>query len=285
MRHCDRNKRCRAEFWLRYVSIRNVQIHFCKEKFRYDALELLVSSELLCKVTMEPSTSQAQSSSSAGITVSYSDPSFFGNQQASGARVGIGRRPVNYTGGDGWAYRIGHKTLYGAGIGAAAGLGMGAFKGSSYLRLMGSASANFALVTASFCGAQEVVREIRAAEPDDPLNCIPGGLISGAALGRFHGGPTRALPCALLFAVVGTGLQYGENLLHEYRLRRLIEIRNPELVPEKEMVIEPKVESEKWKFPEWFPIQVLDEEAAAKRKAQKELEFKMRVESLHKGED
>ncbi|KAL3679687.1 hypothetical protein R1sor_022643 [Riccia sorocarpa] len=249
-------------------------VRFCRD----DVLELLVSSVLLGKVSMEPSSSQAHSSASVGIA------SFSRNQQASGARLGIGRRPVNYTGGDGWASRIGRKTLYGAGIGAAAGLSIGAFKGSSYLRWMGSASANSALVTASFCGAQEVVREIRAAEPDDPLNCIPGGLISGAALGRLHGGPSRALPCALLFAVVGTGLQYGENLLQGYRLRRFMEIRNPEFVPEKETVIEPKVDGEKWKFPEWFPIQVLDEEAAAKRKAEKELEFKMRVESLHKGE-
>ncbi|KAL2613410.1 hypothetical protein R1flu_025102 [Riccia fluitans] len=230
---------------------------------------------------MEPSTSQSHSSSSVGLTVNRTDPSFAEKQQYSVPRVGIGRRPLHYTGNDGWASRIGYRTLYATAIGAGAGLSVGIFKGTSYLRWMGSASANFALITAGFCGAQELVREIRAADPDDPLNCIPGGLISGAALGRLHGGPARALPCALLFAVVGTGLQYGNSQLQEYRLRRFIEIQNPELVPMKETAIEPEVDVEKWKFPEWFPIQVLDEEAATKRKVEKELEFKMRRQSAN----
>ncbi|KAG6555665.1 hypothetical protein Mapa_002901 [Marchantia paleacea] len=231
---------------------------------------------------MEPSNSHSHSSPSVGLAGNYNEPPFTGREEK--ARVGIGRRPLHYTGRDGWASRISYRTLYATAAGAAAGFGVGVYKGAGYPRWMGIMSNNFALVTAGFCGSQELVREIRAADPDDPLNCVPGGLISGGVLGRFQGGPSRALPCALLFAVVGTSLQYVVNRLEDYRLRRFIEISNPELVPKNEVVLEHKAETEKWNFPEWFPIQVLDEEAAAKRKAEKELDFKSRVDSLHIGE-
>lgn len=231
---------------------------------------------------MESSSSHSHSSPSVGLAGHYSEPSFTGREE--NARVGIGRRPLHYTGRDGWSSRIGCRTLYATAAGAAAGFGVGVYKGAGYARWMGIMSTNFALVTAGFCGSQELVREIRAADPDDPLNCVPGGLISGGVLGRLQGGPSRALPCALLFAVVGTTLQYGVNRLEDYRLRRFIEIKNPELVPKKEVLLEHKAETVKWNFPEWFPIQVLDVEAAAKRKAEQELDFKRRVDSLHTGE-
>lgn len=103
-------------------------------------------------------------------------------------------------------------------------------------------------------------------------------------------GPSRALPCALLFAGVGTGLQLGANWLREYRLRRFLEetsggelIAKPEVEVTKPEVKVVRPEAESWKFPEWFPIQVLDEKAAAKRKAEQEAEFRGRVDSLHEG--
>lgn len=68
-------------------------------------------------------------------------------------------------------------------------------------------------------------------------------------------------------------------------MRRYLEATTAELRPKPEVkVIEPEVERENWKFPEWSPIQVLDEKAAAKRKAEKEEEVRQTVNRLHKGD-
>ncbi|CAM6087184.1 unnamed protein product [Calypogeia fissa] len=235
---------------------------------------------------MDSSTTSSSAPTATPHVRSRYSPSFSGGEAERETKVaGIGRRPLNYRGGEGWASRIGYRTLYGAAAGTGSGLLVGIYKGSNIPKWMGSMGTNCALITLCFCGSQELVRELRASDPDDLENCVLGGLASGGLLGRIQGGPSRALPCALLFAAVGTGVQFGANQLKEYRLRQFLERTSTELRPKAEVKeTKPVVEKESWKFPEWFPIQVLDEKAAAKRKTEQEEQFRERVDKLHKGE-
>lgn len=213
----------------------------------------------------------------------YPRPFGSGETETQARVAGIGRRPLNYTGSDGWASRIGYRTLYGAAVGTGSGLLVGTFKGSNIPIWMGSMGINCAIVTLCFCGSQEFVREIRGSDPDDLQNCVLGGLASGGILGRIQGGPSKAVPCALLFAAIGTGLQFGASQLKEYRMTRFLERTSTEPTQKPEVkATKPVTEMEHWKFPEWFPIQVLDEKAAARRKAEQEEQFRERVDRVHK---
>ncbi|CAN7048896.1 hypothetical protein IGI04_026245 [Brassica rapa subsp. trilocularis] len=112
---------------------------------------------------------------------------------------------------------------------------------------------NFAIVAGCYCGAREFVRITRRSEHDDVLNSTIGGLFSGALLGRLQGGPYGALRYSVIFAAMGTASAYAGHkakaMLENYRNKDSI------------------------KLPEWFPIQILDDEALAKKKAQEQKIF------------
>ncbi|CAI9107389.1 OLC1v1006734C1 [Oldenlandia corymbosa var. corymbosa] len=131
---------------------------------------------------------------------------------------------------------------------------------------------NFAIVTGCYCGAREFVRINRTGKPDDLLNSVIGGFGSGAILGRLQGGPVAAARYSILFAVVGTSVDYAtiklKPILSDYY---------------KTMVGEGDKKQDWLKLPEWSPIQVLDEEAlAAKREREEQLYRK--VHNLNKEE-
>ncbi|CAH2052381.1 unnamed protein product [Thlaspi arvense] len=117
---------------------------------------------------------------------------------------------------------------------------------------------NFAIVAGCYCaksfgfwlGAREFVRITRRSEHDDLMNSAIGGLFSGALLGRLQGGPHGALRYSIIFAAMGTACDYA--VLRAKPM--LATFRNMDSV----------------KLPEWSPIQILDEEALEKKKAQEQ---------------
>ncbi|KAJ4894544.1 Mitochondrial import inner membrane translocase subunit Tim17/Tim22/Tim23 family protein [Raphanus sativus] len=112
---------------------------------------------------------------------------------------------------------------------------------------------NFAIVAGCYCGAREFVRITRRSAHDDVLNSTIGGLFSGALLGRLQGGPYGALRYSVIFAAMGTASNYAGHKAKEM----LENYRNKDSI----------------KLPEWFPVQILDEEALAKKKAREQKIF------------
>ncbi|KAG9143532.1 hypothetical protein Leryth_015958 [Lithospermum erythrorhizon] len=124
---------------------------------------------------------------------------------------------------------------------------------------------NFAIVVGCYCGAREFVRVSRTGKPDDLLNSAIGGFGSGAILGRLQGGQVAAARYSVMFAVVGTTVDYATLKLKPI-------LRNYyESLARKEM-----------KLPEWSPIKVLDEEALAAKRA-KEQQIYDNIHNLNKG--
>lgn len=133
---------------------------------------------------------------------------------------------------------------------------------------------NFSIVTGCYCGAREFVRVVRKSEPDDLVNSAVAGFGSGALLGRLQGGQFGAFRYSVIFAVVGTTVDFAT-----------IKLR-PALISFKESIIKEKEKKPGWlKLPEWSPIQVLDEEAlAAKEAREKELYARSALGKLSKEE-
>lgn len=119
-------------------------------------------------------------------------------------------------------------------------------------------AANFAIVTGCYCGAREFTRVSRTGKPDDLLNSVIGGIGSGALLGRLQGGQVAAARYAVMFAAVGTSVDYA-----------IVKLR-PSLVKWYDSVIGTKDKANWFKLPEWSPIRVLDEEALAAKRAREE---------------
>lgn len=194
---------------------------------------------------------------------------------------GLGRRPVSkYEGSKGWQERIYIPTLAAGVLGGGAGLLGGYFKGHGMAKLSSAYAINLAIVTSCFCGAQELARELRAAEPGDPINSVLGGIASGGFLGRIQGGKPRAFQYAFMFALIGTGLQFGAHKFQEYRSQPYLESLSTDTLGKAE-----KPSEKKWlSWPEWAPIQKLDEEAAAKRAQERDLHIQRTIDKLKKGE-
>lgn len=194
---------------------------------------------------------------------------------------GLGRRPVSkYEGSKGWQERIYIPTLAAGVLGGGAGLLGGYFKGHGMAKLSSAYAINLAIVTSCFCGAQELARELRAAEPGDPINSVLGGIASGGFLGRIQGGKPRAFQYAFMFALIGTGLQFGAHKFQEYRSQPYLESLSTDTLGKAENPSE-----KKWlSWPEWAPIQKLDEEAAAKRAQERDLHIQRTIDKLKKGE-
>ncbi|XP_055831720.1 uncharacterized protein LOC129900725 [Solanum dulcamara] len=115
---------------------------------------------------------------------------------------------------------------------------------------------NFAIVTTFYCGAREFVRVSRTGKPDDLLNSAIGGFGSGAILGRLQGGQLGAARYSVMFAVVGTTVDYAT-----IKVKPALRSYYDSLVNKKDDWL---------KLPEWSPIQVLDEEALAAKRAREE---------------
>ncbi|KAH7281685.1 hypothetical protein KP509_36G058300 [Ceratopteris richardii] len=162
------------------------------------------------------------------------------------------------------------RTIYGATIGALAGVGIGLYKRQNPFTWFTSMGANCAIATCCFCGFQELTRELRAADPDDWANSFLGGLASGALLGRLH----------------GTGINFGALLLKEYRLRHLLaaQVSNEgdkaTVSASKQSLLSALYNFE---LPEWSPIQKLDEEEAKRRLVERENQRRRTLDSLQTG--
>ncbi|KAL5215128.1 hypothetical protein ABZP36_004280 [Zizania latifolia] len=123
-------------------------------------------------------------------------------------------------------------------------------------------AANLSIVAGCYGGARELARDARASTPDDPMNSVVGGLASGAVLGRIQGGHFGAVKYAVTFAAAGTALDYAALKL------------SPQWHALKEQF---SVDKDWFTLPEWSPIQVLDEEALAKKRAREEKLFAQRA--------
>ncbi|KAM7270216.1 hypothetical protein ACFE04_029430 [Oxalis oulophora] len=148
-----------------------------------------------------------------------------------------------------WKERLIYPSLIAGLVGGSYGLV------SKHRKVLGTAyvsanyATNFAIVAASYCGAREFVRNSRRTDPDDLLNSAIAGFGTGAILGRIQGGQPAAVRYSVIFAVVGTTVDYAT-----LRLKPIIRSY--------------REKSGDWfKLPEWSPIQVLDEEALKEKQA------------------
>ncbi|XP_049410954.1 uncharacterized protein LOC125874158 [Solanum stenotomum] len=155
-----------------------------------------------------------------------------------------------------WKERFLLPTLLAGVAGGGAGLVSKHRKVHGLANICATYATNFAIVTACYCGAREFVRASRTGKPDDLLNSAIGGFGSGAILGRLQGGQLGAVRYSVMFAVVGTTVDYAT-----IRVKPALRSYYDSLVNKKDDWL---------KLPEWSPIQVLDEEALAAKHAREE---------------
>ncbi|CAN0877655.1 hypothetical protein LINGRAHAP2_LOCUS12009 [Linum grandiflorum] len=151
-----------------------------------------------------------------------------------------------------WKERILLPTILAGASGGGFGLLSKHRNGQSLSTISASYAANFAIVTGCYCGAREFVRVTRKSDHDDLLNSAVAGFSTGALLGRFQAGQMGAIRYSIMFCIAGTTVDYAT-----------IKLR-PRLRSWKESIFG----ENGWKLPVWSPIQVLDEEALAKKEAQ-----------------
>ncbi|KAJ0988905.1 hypothetical protein J5N97_007261 [Dioscorea zingiberensis] len=159
---------------------------------------------------------------------------------------------------EGWKERIMIPTFLGGMVGGGFGL-------VSKHRKVHAASlaANLAIVAGCYCGARELARDARVSEPDDLINSLIGGISSGAVLGRLQGGRLGAIRYSIIFATVGTALDYATIQLKPHFNKFLDTIHQNA--------------NSSWSLPEWSPIQVMDEEALAAKRSREEQLYSQRV--------
>ncbi|XP_008810639.2 uncharacterized protein LOC103722006 [Phoenix dactylifera] len=166
---------------------------------------------------------------------------------------------------DGWKQRIIIPTVLAGVVGGGAGLVSKHRKALGIANVVASYAANLAIVTGCYCGAREFARDARASEPDDLINSVVGGIASGALLGRLHGGQFGAVRYAIIFAAAGTALDFAT-----------LQIR-PYFQSFKDAAFGENSKSSWWNLPEWSPIQVLDEEALAAKRAREQQSYTQRT--------
>ncbi|XP_031285545.1 uncharacterized protein LOC116144231 isoform X2 [Pistacia vera] len=162
---------------------------------------------------------------------------------------------------DGWKERIFIPTVLAGIAGAGYGLISNHRKVHGLANISSTYATNFSIVTACYCGAREFVRASRKTGPDDLLNSAIAGFGSGTLLGRLQGGQAGAIRYSLIFAVVGTTMDYAT-----LKLKPLL--RNFQ---------ESQKKGDWLTLPDWSPIQVLDEEALAEKQAQEQKLFAQRA--------
>ncbi|OVA17176.1 Mitochondrial inner membrane translocase subunit Tim17/Tim22/Tim23/peroxisomal protein PMP24 [Macleaya cordata] len=175
---------------------------------------------------------------------------------------------------DGWKDRILIPTLVAGAIGGGFGLL------SKHRRLLGvgrtcaAYATNFSIVTGCYCGAREFVRASRDSEPGDLIDSAVGGFASGALLGRLQGGQFGAIKYSMMFAMAGTTADFAIP-----RLYHLLQTKKESLFGNNE---NSEKKSGDWlKLPEWSPIQVLDEEALAAKRAREQQLYGQTVLGKH----
>ncbi|GJU10202.1 ethylene-responsive transcription factor-like protein isoform X1 [Tanacetum coccineum] len=136
---------------------------------------------------------------------------------------------------------------------------------------------NLAIVTGCYCGAREIVRLSRHSEPDDLFDSAIAGFGTGALLGRLQdsashyvGGVPGAVRYSIGIAIVGTGIDYAAIKLRPV-FRNMYE----------SVAASDEKKNSWFKWPEWLPIQVLDEEAQAAKRAREE-NLRARIRDLTK---
>ncbi|PKA61252.1 hypothetical protein AXF42_Ash006149 [Apostasia shenzhenica] len=171
---------------------------------------------------------------------------------------------------DGWKERIIIPTLIAGAIGGGVGLISKHRKALGAANSSATYAANLSIVAACYCGARELARDARNSDPDDLMNSAIGGFASGALLGRLQGGRLGAIRCSIIFAVAGTALDFATPQLRPFlhRIKNTLYDNSDENVNGK---------SSWWKIPEWSPIQVLDEEALAAKRAREEKLYAQRT--------
>ncbi|XP_058103227.1 uncharacterized protein LOC131246820 [Magnolia sinica] len=170
---------------------------------------------------------------------------------------------------EGWKERIYIPTLIAGIVGGGAGLVLKRQKSYGVANLSATYAANLAIVAGCYCGAREFVRETRASAPDDLMNSVIGGVASGALLGRLQGGQLGAVRYSIIFALAGTALDFTA-----LRLRPLFQSSEDPTTAEKS---QESSKSGEWRWPEWLPIQVLDEEAMAAKQAREQQLYAQRA--------
>ncbi|XP_009625301.1 uncharacterized protein LOC107787081 [Nicotiana tabacum] len=155
-----------------------------------------------------------------------------------------------------WTERILLPTLLAGVAGGGAGLISKHRKVHGLANICATYATNFAIVTACYCGAREFVRVSRTGKPDDLWNSAIGGFGSGAILGRLQGGQLGAVRYSVMFAVVGTTVDYAT-----IRAKPALRSYYDSIVNKRDDWL---------KLPEWSPIKVLDEEALAAKRAREE---------------
>ncbi|KAF5451501.1 hypothetical protein F2P56_026606 [Juglans regia] len=169
---------------------------------------------------------------------------------------------------DSWKERIFIPTLVAGIVGGGAGLMSRHRKVQGLAKISSTYAANLAIVTGCYCGAREFVRSTRKTGLDDLLNSAIAGFGTGALLGRLQGGQPGAVRYSIIFAIVGTTADFAA-----YRVK-------PHLRSYTESLFGNNGNSQKdgWlKWPEWSPIQVLDEEAIAAKQAREQELYAQRV--------
>ncbi|KAK6937618.1 hypothetical protein RJ641_031126 [Dillenia turbinata] len=110
-------------------------------------------------------------------------------------------------------------------------------------------------------GAREFVRASRGTGPDDLINSAIGGFGCGSLLGRLQGGQLGAIKYSVIFAVAGTAFDFVILKLQPW-LKSFTVLNNKD--------------GSLFKLPEWSPIQVLDEEALAAKRAREQRFYSQR---------
>ncbi|KVI12262.1 uncharacterized protein LOC112507966 [Cynara cardunculus var. scolymus] len=169
-----------------------------------------------------------------------------------------------------WGSRILYPTLLGGIVGGGIGLVSRHRKVHGLANMSATYATNLAIVTGCYCGAREIVRASRHSEPDDLFDSAIAGFGTGAILGRLQGGRAGAIRYSVGIAVVGTSLDYAA-----IKLRPVFKDIYESMAGEKK--------NSWFQWPEWLPIQVLDEEALAAKQAREE-QLRARIRDLTKEE-
>ncbi|KAK9088052.1 hypothetical protein Syun_030446 [Stephania yunnanensis] len=162
-------------------------------------------------------------------------------------------------------------------IGGSAGLVSKHRKTHGLANISAAYAANSAIVAGCYYGVREFVRSSRGSEPNDLIDSAIGGFSTGAILGRLQGGQIGAVKYSVIFAIAGTVVDYATlQVKHRWQ-------------GDQESISggsESSKDKSGWlRLPEWSPIQVLDEEAlAAKRAREEQLYAQSTLANLNKKE-
>ncbi|KAL4571895.1 hypothetical protein LXL04_018662 [Taraxacum kok-saghyz] len=191
-----------------------------------------------------------------------------------------------------WRSRILYPTLIGGIVGGGIGAVSKHRKVHGLANMSATYATNLAIVTGCYCGAREIVKATRHSGPDDLLDSAIAGFSTDykvTSLNLFsvqetkmlfllidngqvtEGGRAGAIRYSIGIAIAGTGVDFVGIKLRPY-LKEMYE-----------SVIGGEKKDSWMRWPEWLPIQVLDEEAQAAKRAREE-QLRARIRDLTKEE-